>query len=72
MDVMDELTRHFSRNRSAFILAKAIMADYCEVVARIEGTTAIAIKDRINDKAIRLDQELRDNDNAQEAKPKSA
>jgi len=63
---MDELTKHFSRFRSGFVLSKAILEDYCEVVAKIEGKTPEEIKERINTKALAIDKEIRAKDKAQE------
>lgn len=63
---MDELTKHMNRFRTGFILSKAILEDYCEVVARIEGKTPEEIKERINAKAVAIDQEVRTKDKAQE------
>lgn len=59
MEHMDELMRHFNRFRSGFVLSKAILEDYCEVVARIENKTSAEIKERITQQAKRIDQELR-------------
>ncbi len=63
---MDELVKHMTRFRKGFILSKAILEDYCEVVARIEGKTPEEIKERINTKALAIDQEIRTKDKAQE------
>lgn len=66
MEPMDQLMTHFSRFRTGFVLSKAILEDYCEVVARIEGKTPEEIKERINAKAVAIDQEIRTKDKAQE------
>lgn len=55
---------HFTRFRSGFVLSKAILEDYCEVVARIENKTPEEIKERINAKALAIDKEIRAKDNA--------
>lgn len=64
MEPMDELTKHFTRFRSGYVLSQAILEDYCEVVARIENKTAAEIKERIHQQAKRIDQELRTKDKA--------
>ena len=61
---MDELAKHFARFRSGFVLSKAILEDYCEVVARIEGKTPGEIKERIDAKALAIDKEMKAKDNA--------
>ncbi|MBS1942317.1 MAG: hypothetical protein JST38_15710 [Bacteroidetes bacterium] len=64
MEQRDELMKHLDRFRTGFVLSKAILEDYCEVVARIENKTAAEINDRVTQQAKRIDQELRAKDNA--------
>lgn len=64
MGPMDQLTQHFTRFRAGYVLSQAILEDYCEVVARIEGKTPEEIKERINAKAVTIDQEIRTKDKA--------
>ena len=58
--------KHMNRFRTGFVLSKAILEDYCEVVARIEGRTPEEIKERINTKALSIDKEMKAKDKAQE------
>ncbi len=43
----DPITLYVSTSLSGYALAKALLNDYCRVVAKLEGTTPEKVKERI-------------------------
>jgi hypothetical protein len=51
MTDQDQITKHFSRYFSAFCISSAILEDYSQVVAKIEGITKQEVEERIKQRA---------------------
>ncbi len=44
----EKLSKQLSRYLTGFSLSKALLEDYSQVVAKLEGTTEQQVKDRVN------------------------
>ena len=55
----DPLKVFFSKSLSAYALSTALLNDYCQVIAKMEGTTPEKVKERIQKEQVKIFAEVK-------------
>ena len=58
-NVPEHLTKQVSRYLSGFCRSKAILEDYARVIAKLEGTSEEAVKERVEKRTSEIFEEIK-------------